>query len=273
MCLVAFSLGHSSRFPFVLASNRDEFYDRPAARLSWWQPDPSAPAILGGRDLSEGGTWLGLTAQGRLGLVTNVRAPSKVKQDAPSRGHLVTRWLRGDQNMVQLWSPIAAAGYNGFNMVALDFAQGEYFWLNNDRSAPERLQTGVFGLSNAELDTPWPKVLNLKARMGDAMSIAQDADDLAKRLFLALSDPNQAPDDALPLTGVSHEWEKLLSSAFIKAPDLRYGTRASTVIITERLSEVTVTHVLERTHTAHSTMALIRRFTVKNWPSSAHPIS
>lgn len=266
MCLVAFALDQSSRFPFVLASNRDEFYDRPAARLGWWEPHAGGPAILGGRDLSEGGTWLGLTAQGRLGLVTNVRNPAKIDPKAPSRGHLVTQWLRGDRDMSHLWPRLAMTGYNGFNMIALDFAEGECFWLNNERLYPERLQKGVFGLSNAELNTPWPKVLHLKAQLKTAMSPTVDANELADRLFAALSDPAQAPDDALPHTGVSREWEKTLSSAFIKAPEMRYGTRASTVIITERVNKRVVTHVLERTFTAHASVALMRRVTLKNWP-------
>lgn len=266
MCLVAFALDQSSRFPFVLASNRDEFYDRPAARLGWWEPPAGGPAILGGRDLSEGGTWLGLTAQGRLGLVTNVRNPAKIDPQAPSRGHLVTQWLQGDRDMSHLWPCLAMTGYNGFNMIALDFAEGECFWLNNERLYPERLQKGVFGLSNAELNTPWPKVLQLKAQLKTAMSPSVDANELADRLFAALSDPTQAPDEALPHTGVTPEWEKKLSSAFIKAPELRYGTRASTVIITERINKRVVTHVLERTFTAHSSVALMRRVTLKNWP-------
>lgn len=266
MCLVAFALDQSSRYPFVLASNRDEFYDRPAARLAWWEPTGGGPAILGGRDLSEGGTWLGLTASGRLGLVTNVRNPAKLDPVAPSRGHLVTQWLKGDASMTHLWPRMAMTGYNGFNMVALDFAEGECFWLNNERLYPERLHKGVFGLSNAELNTPWPKVTALKARLKSAIPEAADADDLANHLFGALSDPTLAPDEELPHTGVPPEWEKMLSSAFIKAPEMRYGTRASTVIITERVNKRVVTHVLERTFSGHSSVALLRRVTLKNWP-------
>ena len=96
MCLVAFALDQSSRFPFVLAANRDEFFDRPAARLGWWEPAPGEMPILGGRDLQAGGTWLGLTAQGRLGLVTNVRNPAAMDNKAASRGEIVPRWLKVD---------------------------------------------------------------------------------------------------------------------------------------------------------------------------------
>lgn len=266
MCLVAFALDQSSRFPFVLASNRDEFYDRPASRLAWWEPESGAPAILGGRDMSEGGTWLGMTALGRLGLVTNVRAPSKTDTKAPSRGHIVTQWLAGDTDMGRLWPRLAMGGYNGFNMIALDFAAGECFWINNARIYPERLQKGIFGLSNAALNTPWPKVIALKSQLKAAMSASDHADALATQLFTALADPTPAPDEALPHTGVGRDWERLLSPAFIKAPDVRYGTRSSTVIITERVNKRLVTHVFERTFTPNSSVALMRHIALKNWP-------
>ncbi|HYR25004.1 MAG TPA: NRDE family protein [Aquabacterium sp.] len=266
MCLVAIALDQSSRFPFVLASNRDEFFDRPAARMSWWEPDAGGPAILGGRDLQAGGTWLGLTAHGRLGLVTNVRNPDDVDPQAPSRGDIVPQWLKGDLHMSMLWPRLAMSGYNGFNMMAIDFLQGECFWLNNRKLFPERLNKGIYGLSNAVLNTPWPKVQNLKACLKASLPEASDADDLANRLFAALADPNLAPDHQLPRTGVSLEWERMLSAAFIQSPSGHYGTRSSTVIVTERINKRLVTHVMERTFTNQSSAALMRRVTLKNWP-------
>jgi uncharacterized protein with NRDE domain len=266
MCLVALALDQSSRFPFVLATNRDEFYDRPAARLGWWEPGDGGPAVLGGRDLHAGGTWLGLTAQGRIGLVTNIRDPENMDPQAPSRGQIVPQWLKGDLSMSMLWPRLAISGHNGFNMLALDFAQGECFWVNNRKLYPERLERGVFGLSNASLNTPWPKVQQLKARLKQAVSVAGDAETLANQLFDALADPERAPDHQLPSTGVPLEWERLLSSAFIKSANGQYGTRCSTLVITERVNKRLVTHVMERTFTAQSSVALLRRVTLRNWP-------
>jgi len=266
MCLVAFALDQSSRFPFVLAGNRDEFFERPAARLGWWEPEGGGPPILGGRDLHAGGTWLGLTAHGRLGLITNVRNPDDMDPQAPTRGEIVPRWLKGDAPMSMLWPRLAMSGYNGFNMVALDFAQGECFWLNNRKLYPERLQRGVFGLSNAILNTPWPKVQALKRQLKEAVAESGNAEDMAERLFAALADPTVAPDEHLPRTGVSLEWERLLSSAFIRSSNGLYGTRCSTLVITERVNKRLVTHVMERTFTNHSSIALVRRVTLKNWP-------
>ncbi len=266
MCLVAVALDQSSRFPFVLAANRDEFFTRAATRLAWWEPDGGGPAILGGRDLSAGGTWLGLTAAGRLGLITNIRDPSQMDARAPSRGDIVPQWLKGDMAMSTLWPRLAMTGYNGFNMIALDFAQGDCFWINNRKLFPERLQRGVFGLSNAFLNTPWPKVQQLKAKLKQAVAQCADAEALSNDLFAALADPEPAPDHLLPHTGVSIEWERLLSPAFIRPSAAQYGTRCSTLVITERVNKRLVTHVLERTFSATSPVAMLRRVTLKNWP-------
>jgi uncharacterized protein with NRDE domain len=266
MCLVALALDQSSRFPFVLAANRDEFMSRPAARLGWWEPEHGGPAILSGRDLQAGGTWLGLTAHGRLGLVTNVRNPKALDPQAPSRGNIVPEWLKGDFPMHMLWPRLAMSGYNGFNLLALDFAQGECFWVNNTKLYPQRIDRGIFGLSNALLNTPWPKVQQLKSRLRSAIPACADAEDLADLLFEALADNDQAMDAHLPHTGVTTEWERLLSSAFIRSSDGLYGTRCSTVIIAERVNKRLVTHVMERTFSGSSNVALLRRVTLKNWP-------
>jgi uncharacterized protein with NRDE domain len=266
MCLVAVALDQSSRFPFVMAGNREEFFDRPASRLGWWEPGQGAPSILGGRDLQAGGTWLGLTAHGRLGVVTNVRDPSQVDPNAPSRGEIAPLWLQGDIPMDRLWPRLAMTGYNGFNLLTLDFAEGEAYWVNNTKLYPQRLERGLHAVSNAGLNTPWPKVQALKTRMKAALNSAADLDGLVVRLFEALTDPTIAPDDKLPNTGVPQEWERLLSAAFVRSPDGAYGTRCSTLVITERVNKRLVTHVLERTYSNQSGMALLRRVTLKNWP-------
>jgi len=266
MCLVAVALDQSSRFPFVLAGNRDEFFDRPAARLSWWQPEDGSPAVLGGRDLQAGGTWLGLTAAGRLGVVTNVRDPFKLDPDAPSRGEIVPLWLHGGMTMDRLWPQMAMSGYNGFNLLALDFAMGECYWVSNTAPFPRRIEKGLFGLSNGLLDTPWPKTLALKKRMKDAVQHASEVDALSMQLFEALTDTQTYADEHLPSTGVSLEWERLLSSAMIKSKDGRYGTRCSTLVITERINKRLVTHVMERTYSPTTSVALLRKVTLKNWP-------
>ena len=265
MCLVALAIDHNRRFPLVIAANRDEYFRRAAARLSWWTPESGGPAILGGRDLESGGTWMGLTAEGRLALVTNIRDPKRMEADAPSRGRIVPDWLSGRERTDRFWMRSALSGYNGFNLVAFDFRQGECFYASNNGNFPMRLERGVLGLSNASLDTPWPKVETLKSRLQQAMDSSSSVDTLSVQLFAALADRSEASDDELPETGVPLEVERRLSSAFIRTPDGAYGTRCSTLIITEKVNRHLVTHVLERSFSATG-MALLRRSTIRNWP-------
>ncbi len=266
MCLLTLALDQSRRFPLVVAANRDEYFARAAARLAWWTPQPGAASILGGRDLDGGGTWLGLSAEGRLGLLTNVRDPSRNDPAAPSRGRIVPEWLAARERVDQFWMRTALAGYNGFNLVAADFAQGECFWASNDGSYPLRLERGLYGLSNAGLDTPWPKVGALKARTREAIAQSSSVEELASRLFEALADRRVPPDHELPDTGVGIEKERMLAPAFIRSSDQLYGTRCSTLIITERAARHNVTHVLERSFSPNAGMALLRRTTLNHWP-------
>lgn len=266
MCLVALAIDQSRRFPLVVASNRDEYFKRAAARLGWWTPRPGDPAVLGGRDLESGGTWLGLTSPGRLALVTNVRGGLAPDAAAPSRGRIVTDWLAAREDAGDFWMRTAMSGYNGFNLVAADFQRGECFWASNLAPYPKRLDRGVYGLSNGPLDAPWPKTQALKARLIDAMNSASSVDALATLLFAALADRHVAPDDALPQTGVPLELERQLSPAFIRMPEQGYGTRCSTLIITERDGRHPVTHVLERTFSAGAGVALLRRASLRHWP-------
>ena len=266
MCLVALALDQDRRFPLVVAANRDEFYKRPSARLSWWTPSNGGPPILSGRDLEAGGTWMGLTAQGRLALLTNIRDPKRNDPGAPTRGNIVPAWLGATERVDRFWMRTALSGYNGFNLIAADFQLGECYWASNNGSHPQRLERGIYGLSNASLDTSWPKVDALKARLRDALISEESVDALAARLFAALADRSMASENALPETGIPQDRERLLSSAFIRTPDLSYGTRCSTLIITERVNRHLVTHVLERSFSAHGDIALLRRSTLRHWP-------
>ncbi len=266
MCLVALALDKNRKFPMVIAANRDEYFDRPSESLAWWTPESGEPAILGGRDLRSGGTWLGLTAQGRLGLVTNIRDARLTLGDAPSRGEIVPNWLSAQETVDKFWMRTSVAGYHGFNLIAADFRLGECYWLTNSGAYPRRLERGVYGLSNAALDTPWPKVVALKNEVLGCVQKATGVDELAAQLFEALSARTLADDHLLPKTGIPLDRERQLSAAFIQSSDLSYGTRCSTLVITERVNRYLVTHVLERTFGAIATENSLRRATIRRWP-------
>ena len=245
MCLAAVALGLSERFPWVLASNRDEFFDRGTAGLAWWLPAPGAEEILSGRDLAAGGTWMGLNRRGRLALVTNVRESGHFDAASPSRGALVPQWLGGAS--ADWLDTVAAAPRNGFNLLALDLAAGTGHWVGNRPPAQRALGPGLWGVSNAALDTPWPKLLRLKQALRDALQ-ADDAQALTKAALAALADDRAAPDHELPRTGVPLEHERALSPAFIRLQfgGRAYGTRCSTVLVAERRAGALHLHLVER---------------------------
>lgn len=233
MCLAAFALNAHPRFPLVVAANRDEFFARPAAPMGWWREQPD---LLAGRDLGAGGSWFGLTRNGRLALLTNVREPGRNDPAAPSRGALVLDALFHDGDAPAFAAGLAP-GYNGFNLVTGDVARNTWHWISNRAAAPVALAPGLHALSNAALDTPWPKTLGLRAAVADALERADDARMLAGLLLHALADATPAPDAALPDTGVGLARERLLSPRFIRMPDPErpglavYGTRCSTVLV------------------------------------------
>jgi uncharacterized protein with NRDE domain len=233
MCLIAFALDAHPAYRLVVAANRDEFYARPTAPADWWA---EAPDVLAGRDLREGGTWMGVTRAGRFAAVTNYRDPGLFqKPDAPSRGALVADFLRGSAAAEAYAHDLArrAAEYNGFNLLVGDDAG--LFYVSNRTEGVRRLEPGVYGLSNALLDTPWPKVVRAKKAMADVLTAAE-GDALDAPLWEVLADRVIAADDSLPDTGVGAERERLLSAPFIRT-DV-YGTRASSVLTIARNGEV-----------------------------------
>jgi uncharacterized protein with NRDE domain len=219
VCLALIALDAHPRLALVIAANRDEFHARAAASAHWW-----SDGTLAGVDLEAGGTWFGVTRRCRWSLVTNFREGFPRDPNAPSRGDLVTRAL--DDRAPPL---ICADGarYHGYNLLLGDVATAAY--TSNRASGALALGRGIHGLSNHLLDTPWPKVVQAKARLG--ASLAREAVDI-ESLFELLADRTQAAPAALPSTGIEPEWERLLSSAFIVDP--RYGTRCSTVLTIAR---------------------------------------
>jgi uncharacterized protein with NRDE domain len=220
--------------------------------MAWWRPDPDAAfELLSGRDLRGGGIWLGVTRDGRFAALTNVRDPARERDAAPSRGSLALNFLRGlHPHTVQplpRCSPRAYAeaalqqadAYAGFNLLLGDLRAGTLVWASNHPCAWREVEPGCHGLSNAALDTPWPKVVALKSALQTSPS-----DGAFEHLAAALRDARTAPDAELPSTGVSRELERDLSAAFIDLPD--YGTRSSTLVC----ADAQRLHVRELQHDA-----------------------
>jgi uncharacterized protein with NRDE domain len=228
VCLLVLAWDAHPRYRLVVAANRDEYHERPAAPLAKW---PEPPGILAGRDLRAAGTWLGIDPARRFGVVTNFRELQAVKPTAPSRGGLIPRYLSGAQGARQFFTGLepAAAEYSGFNLLLGDAGS---LWYGSNRALPfaRELRSGVYGLSNELLDTPWPKLVRVKARFQQWLA---QSDGTASGLFALLADRTPAADSAarLPTGGLPREWERILSAPFVVHPS--YGTRCSTVVLLE----------------------------------------
>lgn len=229
MCLILLAWRAHPDYPLVVAANRDEFFARPSAPATFWT---ESPRILAGRDLEAGGTWLGVSRQGRFAALTNFREGGKQRVAAPSRGALVADFLIGSDDPAPYLARLAACGasYNGFNLFVSDGQGLGYF--SNHGAAPRWLTPGIYGLSNHLLDTPWPKLATAKAAFARAL------DNLPEQtaFFDLLADREIVPDTHLPETGVPLHWERILSAVFVSSPD--YGTRASTLLTMHREGRV-----------------------------------
>lgn len=241
MCLIAFAIDADPACPLLIAANRDESYDRPTAALHRWSLEGGV-GVWAGRDLRDGGTWLGVSEAGRVAMLTNVRS-GQPGPGARSRGELATRWLRGDVSVDALAQGMSPADYGGFNLVVGDVPGGVWAWLGNrDPQQPHAedapvalhrrsLGPGLYGLSNAVLDTPWPKTERLKQALDRSIALVRTAPDRWLRpLTEALADDTPAAGQELPSTGVPADLERGLSSPFVRLAGRGYGTRSSLVL-------------------------------------------
>lgn len=233
MCLILFSYNYHPRYRLVLAANRDEFYDRPAAPMQFWEDHPN---VLGGRDLKSMGTWMGITRSGRIAAITNYRDPATIKPQAPSRGHLISQFLIGDASPADYLNAIQkeAQQYNGFNLLVGDTRDLAYY--SNRGNDRVHLQSNIFGLSNRHLDTPWPKVTHGKK---DLTRLIDRHNDIPPESLLEILQRQEIPPDhQLPDTGIGTAWERTLSPIFIASPN--YGTRCSTVLTIDQSNRVRI---------------------------------
>ena len=245
MCIILFAINSHPDYPFVVAANRDEFYARPTKKIDWWS---DYSHVLGARDQADvlglPGTALGLSQKGKFSAITNIRAPSEKNPDLRTRGELTAKFLSQSKPIHEFITDHQKSflQYNGFNLLLGDLsnvARPEFFWVSNrllvgdkirQRKTinPTAISAGLYGLSNAMLDTPWPKVRSGVAQFAQALARDSGKFNQDAMYFNLLADNNNFSDQVLPYTGVSQEWEKALAPIFIQTE--HYGTRSSTLL-------------------------------------------
>lgn len=231
MCLIIFAYQASSEYPLIVAANRDEFYTRPTTQASLWQESPASTRLLAGQDKLAGGTWLGITRSGRFAAVTNIRDPSQAELKTRSRGELTRNFLLGTMAPAAYCEKLAASfdQYAGYNLLVGD--PNELYYVNNFSGRSEKLEPGIYGLSNGDLDSDWPKVNLGKQRLGALIDAPESL--ATDQLIELMRDPQPADDSQLPDTGIGKELERSLSSAFIINPERLYGTVCSSALLLE----------------------------------------
>lgn len=223
MCLVIFAYRASAQYPLLVAANRDEFHARPTLAAALWEEHPN---LLAGRDLEQGGTWMGITRDGRFAAITNVRGGVATVPAPRSRGELPLHFLTGSDGPGDYLAALAATSdqYAGFNLLVGD-NESLWYYGNFAGEPPRALTPGLYGLSNAALDTPWPKVDRGKQRLGHLLTSGEVEHD---HLATLVSDPAAAGAEELAAIGQHSELEQRLSSQFIIMP--QYGTRSTTTL-------------------------------------------
>jgi uncharacterized protein with NRDE domain len=234
MCLIAFAWNEHPDYRLILAANRDEFHRRPTQDAHWWVDQPE---ILAGRDLQAGGTWLALSKTGRFATITNYREQSFMKGSYRSRGELVTRFVNDDNEPAHFSADIDGADYAGFNLLSADLAAGKpsISYVSNRDDPLTELDAGIYGLSNASLDTPWSKLTRSKQRLS---RLIQEDDINETSLMRILADREIAKEDA------DTEYLSIAQARAITAPFIvtdEYGTRCSTILIWHNSGKVEFT--------------------------------
>lgn len=231
MCLIVFSYKQHSDYDLIFAANRDENYSRSTRAAQFWDDYPD---ILAGKDLKAGGTWMGITKQGTFAALTNYRDPDIVKENPPSRGHLVLDYLKKEGDPVNYLEEMAkkSGQYLGFSILAGSMDKLGFY--SNQQNKIQLLEEGLYGLSNYLLDSPWPKVQRAKTQIN---KIIQEDIISEEALFEILADEREAPEEQLPDTGIPKDIEKKVSPIFIKSEN--YGTRCSTILLIGKDGQVT----------------------------------
>ncbi|MGI8561746.1 MAG: NRDE family protein [Luteimonas sp.] len=233
MCLIAIAWRAHPRYPLALIANRDEFHARPTTPAGF---DPEAGHAYGGRDLVQGGSWLQVSAPGRLAAVTNVRDGLGAESAPRSRGWLVHDFIRGSEPALTSAGALAehAPDYGRYNLLLWD-GDALAFASNHPQPAHAAVAPGLHAMSNGAFDAPWPKsghatrALEAWLRSAATDGPVVDAIDSLSPLFTALADTTPATDDTLPETGVGLTLERALSPPFVRGE--RYGTRCSSVVL------------------------------------------
>ncbi|MEO0997960.1 MAG: NRDE family protein [Pseudomonadota bacterium] len=225
MCLAVVAINARADLPLLALGNRDEFHQRPTDPLHWWS---DAPDVVAGRDREAGGTWFAAGRDGRFGLITNVREPAATA-GGRSRGELIPAFLNGGDTAAAFADGIRGDDYAGFNLLIGETGGPAVYVSNRDGGSPRPLGDGIVAVSNALLDTPWPKLVRVREAIREWLA-RDDRDD--DEIFAILRDREPGLDDPFPAGELDPALARALSAPFVVGE--RYGTRSTTLLAINR---------------------------------------
>lgn len=228
MCILFLAIETHPDYPLIICANRDEFHHRPTQPAHLWSSENN---LIAGKDLQAGGTWLGLSQQGQFAGLTNLRVPALIGEDLKSRGELVIKALSTDKPLESDWLETHCAEYNPFNLVFN--IKDQFFCFNSITKTFDPLSPGFHAISNGAMDDTWPKMA--KGEQALEALIQNGSDISIDELIALMKDETQPDDDLLPSTGIALEWERRLSSIYIRHPE--YGTRSTSIILKNNLGQ------------------------------------
>ncbi len=197
--------------PVVVAANRDEYRSRKSQPPSLWE---GSPAFFAGKDLEEGGTWLGLNSKGLLVGILNRRSEKSRDDSRLSRGRLCVDALkhsRLEEARMAMEEPLVGV-YNPFNLFYAD-GEGAYVTYCQEEQKTVEISPGFHILANGDLDDV------SHARLKKIFELAQGVEsmNLSEAVSLLKSLCRYHAGSKEPLDSVCIHTEK-------------YGTVSSTII-------------------------------------------
>ncbi len=251
MCLIVLGRNIHPKYKLILVANRDELYERPTKVAHYWN---GPNQLLAGKDLEAGGTWIGVNQMGHIAAVTNYRDPTNYQNNKASRGQIPVNFLDSrvlaDQYIRNLEKE--SSRFNGYNLLVLD--NNDLMHYNNQNGEPSKLADGIHAVSNATLNTPWPKVVRSKEMFKSIVESNFSHDDLIEMM----GDSKTANLEDLPDTGIPKDLEEAVSAMCIRTE--KYGTCSTTAITITNDGEVSFT---EKSYPVGKRNEGIERFSFK----------
>ena len=213
VCTLALYFNSFPGFPLVVAANRDEHYDRPAAPPSIIG---TLPAILAGKDLRAGGTWLGVNEYGLLVGILNRHTPSGLPtcDEYRSRGLLCLDLLRLKDvtDVERMFHILSATAYQPFTILSADSSNACVACNIDEKIEMVRLQDGLHVFSNSaafnarseKVSRVYEQFYELSQTADERLSVSDYVGEIAKVLGdHALGQDSKNPRDAICVHGDS----------------------------------------------------------------------